>query len=201
MLGAHRLIGLAHVDRVVAIERGFQGVERGAPKLVAREQVRELGERRSLGLRRRRAQIGGVGRGRSAGDELIAVVRLCVVGRGRDAGVSKPVSGVLGRGDDRRASELLGGAEVAADDGLGRLRQQLLRRLAFDLSANRRRGDAQRFREPHGVAGHVLAPERLDLRRAGVSPKQDQKDDERAQSVKHDFRLPMQCGASRPPES
>ena len=171
MLGAHRLVGLAHIDRVVAVERGLQGVERRAPLLVAREQIGEHGERRGLRVRRGRALIGGVGRGRAAGDEIVSVIRLRVVGRSRDASVAKPVGGVLGRGGDRCARELLGGVEVAARNSLGGVRQQLLRRLAFDLPANRRSSDAQRLREPHGVARHILARERLDLRRAGASPQ------------------------------
>ena len=201
MLGAHRLIGLAHIDRVVAVERGLQGVERRAPLLVAREQVGEHGERRGLRVRRRRTQIGGIGRGRAAGDEFVAVVRLGVVGRGRDPGVSQPVGGVLGRGGDRCAGELLGGGEVAAGDGLGGFGQQLLRRLAFDLAADRRRGDAQGLRQPHGVARHVLARERLGLGGAGASRKQDQKDGERAQSVKHGQTFKRLAMASQPAES
>ena len=185
MLGAHRLVGLAHVDRVVAVERGLQGVERGTPLLVAREQIGEHGERRGLRVRRRRMLIGGISRGRAAGDEIVAVVRLGVVGRGRDPGVGKPVGGVLGGRGDRRAGELLGGSEVAAGDGPRGLRQQLLRRLAFDLGANGSRRDAQSLREPHGVARHVLAREWLGLGRAGGARHQDQEDSERAQSVKH----------------
>ena len=119
MLGAHRLVGLAHVGRVVAVERSLERVERGAPLLVAREQISEVGERRGLSVRGGRALIGGVGGGRSAGDEFVAVVRLGVVGRGRDRGVGEPVGGVLGRGGDRRSGELLCGVEVAAGDGLG----------------------------------------------------------------------------------
>ena len=185
MLGAHRLVGLAHVDRVVAVERGLQGVERRAPLLVAREQIGEHGERRGLRVWRRRMLIGGIGRGRAAGDEFVAVVRLGVVGRSRNPGVGKPVGGVLGRGGDRRAGELLGGGEVAAGDSPGGFAQQLLRRLAFDLGANGRRRDAQGFGQTHGVARHVLARERLGLGGAGGARKQDQKDGERTQSVKH----------------
>ena len=185
MLGAHRLIGLAHVDRVVAVERGLQGVERGAPLLVAREQISEHGERRGLRVRRRRMLISGIGRGRAAGDEVVAVVRLGVVGRSRDPGVSEPVRRVLGRRGDRRACELLGGSEVAARDGPRGLRQQLLRRLAFDLGANGGRRDAQSLREPHGVARHVLAREWLGLGRAGGARQQEHENSERAQSVKH----------------
>ncbi len=112
VLGAHGLVGLAHVDCVAPVQRRLQGVKRRAPKLVARQKVCEHGKRCGLRVRRRRAQIGGVGRGRPASDELITVVRLRVVGLDRDARVSEPVRGVLGSGGDRRARELFGGVEV-----------------------------------------------------------------------------------------
>ena len=185
MLGAHRFIGLAHVDRVVAVERGLQGVERRAPLLVAREQIGEHRERRGLRVRRRRMLIGGISRSRAAGNEIVAVVRLRVFGRSRNPSVSEPIGRVLGRGGDRRAGKLIRGGKVAARDSPGRLGQQLLRRLAFDLGANGRGRDAQGFRQTHGVARHVLARKRLGLGGASCARKQDQKDGERAQSVKH----------------
>ena len=56
--------------------------------------------------------IGGISRSRAAGDEIVAVVRLGVVGRGGNPGVGEPVGWVLGRGGDRCAGELIGGSEV-----------------------------------------------------------------------------------------
>ena len=159
MLGAHRLVGLAHVNGVAAVERGFQGVERGAPLLVAGEQIGQLSKRVGLGVWRRRMLISGISGRRAARDHFVAIVRLGVVGRGGDPGVGEPVGRILRRGGDRRAGELLGGREIASGDSPGGLRQQLLRRLALDLIANRRCRDAQRLGEPHGVARHVLARE------------------------------------------
>jgi hypothetical protein len=52
----------------------------------------------------------------------------------------------------------------------------------LDLGADRRRRDAQRLREPDGVARHVLACKRLGLGGASCARKQDQKDGERAQT-------------------
>src|SRR5258707_8365716 len=72
VLGPHRLISLAHVNRVTAVERGLEGVERGAPLLVAREQIGEHGKRRSLRVGYRRMLIGGIGRRRAAGDHLVS---------------------------------------------------------------------------------------------------------------------------------
>ena len=109
VLGAHRLVGLAHVNGIPAVERGFQGVERGAPLLVAGEQIGELSKRVGLGVRRRRMLISGISGRRASRDHFIAVVRLGVIGRGSDPGVSEPVGRVLGRGGDRCAGELLGG--------------------------------------------------------------------------------------------
>ena len=85
VLGAHRFIGLAHVDRIVAVERGLQGVQGWAPLLVARQQISEHGERRGLRVGRRRMLIGGIGRCRALADHLVAVVRLRVVRRGRES--------------------------------------------------------------------------------------------------------------------
>ena len=187
VIGAHRLIGLAHIDRVVAVERGLERVERRSPLLVAREQVRQYGERRGLSVWGRRMLIGGISRRRSAGDEFVAVVRLGVVGCGGNPSIGEPVGRVLGGGGDRRACELLRVAKVGAGDGARGLGQQLLRRLAFDLRADRRRRDAQGLGQTHGVARHVLAREGLGLGGGGAPGKQDQKDGERAQSVKHGF--------------
>ncbi len=193
MLGAHRLVGLAHVDGVPAVERSFQGVERGAPLLVASKQIGELSKRVGLGVRRRRMLISGISGRRASRDHFIAIVRLGVIGRGSDPGVSEPVGRVLGRGGDRCACELLGGREIASGDSPGGFAEQLLRRLALDLIANRRGRDAQRLREPHGVARHVLAREGLGLGGAGASGKQDEQEGERAQSVKH--RRPINFSA------
>ena len=112
VLGAHRLVALAHVDGVAPVERGLQCVQRRAPLFMARQEIGEHGERRGLRVGRRRALIGGIGGGRPAGDEVVAVVRLRIVGLDRDAGISEPVGGILGSGGDRGARELLGDAEV-----------------------------------------------------------------------------------------
>ena len=153
--------------------------------LVSRQQIGKHCERRRLRVGRRRMLVGGIGRSRALCDHLVAVVRLGVIGRGGNSSVRKPVGRVLGRRDDRRASELLGVGEIGAHDSPGGLGQQLLRRLAFDLGTNGRRRDAQSLRQPHGVARHVLACEWLDLGSADGARKQDQEDGERAQSVKH----------------
>ena len=114
MLGAHRLVGLAHVDRILAIERGFQGVKRRPPLLVAGEQIGENGERRGLRLWRLRMLVRRVGRRRALRHHLVAVVCLGVVGCGGDAGIGQPVGRVLwGRGD-RRAGKRLGPDEIRA---------------------------------------------------------------------------------------
>ena len=193
MLGAHRLVGLAHVDRVAAVERGFQGVERGAPLLVAGEQISQLSKRVGLGVWRRRMLICGISSRRAPRDHFVAIVRLGVVGRSGDPGVAKPVGRILGRGGDRRARELLGGREIASSDSPGRLGQQLPRRLALDLIANRRCRDAQRLGEPHGVARHVLACEGPVFGRYSARGKQDEQEGERAQSVNH--RRPIDFSA------
>ena len=73
---------------------------------------------------------------------------------------------------------------------------QLIGRLALDLSADRRRGDAQALHETHRVARHVLARERLDLGRAGARRKEQQDKGERAQRVKHGSTLDSTCGVS-----
>ena len=114
MLGAHRLVGLAHIDGVAPVERGFQRVQRRAPVFVARQEVGKQRRAPRLGVGRRRAQIGGVGRGRATGDELIAVIRLGVVGLDRDVSVGEPVGRVFGSGGDRRAGEFFRRPEVAA---------------------------------------------------------------------------------------
>ena len=124
MLGAHRLVGLAHVNGVPAVERGFQGVERGAPLLVASTQIGELSKRVGLGVRRRRMLIGGISRGRSPRDHFVAVVCLGVVGRGGDPSVSEPVGRILGRGGDRRSGELFGGREIPSSDSPGGFAEQ-----------------------------------------------------------------------------
>ena len=185
VLGAHRLVGLADVDRVVAVERGLERIERGPPLFVAGEQIGERGEGGRLGGGRGRAQISGVGRGSAAADEFIAVVGFRVVRRGRDGGVGEPVRGILGRGGDRRAGELLGFDEVAAGDSARRRLRQLLRRLVLDLRADRGGGDPQRLGKPHRVARQVLARERPGLGCRGGPGEEDQKDGERAQSVEH----------------
>ena len=171
MLGAHRLVGLAHVDRVAPVERGLERVERRAPKLVAREQIGKSGERLGLRIGRGRAQIGGVGGGRPVGDEVIAVIRFRIVSLDGDIGVSEPVDGVLGSGGDRRAGELLGAGKVARGDSGGGCLAQLVGRLVLDLSANRSGCNAQRLGQAHRIARHVLARERLDLGRAGGGRK------------------------------
>ena len=185
MLVPHRLVGLAHVDGVAPVERSFQRVERRAPQLVARQKIGEHGESRGLRVGRRRAQIRGIGGGRPAGDEVIAVIRLRIVSLDRDVSVSEPVGRVLGSGGDRRAGELLGGAEVGLGDRGGGSLAQLIWRLVLDLSADRSRSDAQGLRQAHRIARHVLARERLDLGGAGGGRDQEQKDGERAQSLKH----------------
>ena len=145
MLGAHRLVGLAHVDGIVSVERGFQGVERRPPLFMASEEISEFGERRGLRVRRRGTLVGGVGRGGALRDHLVAVVRLGVVGRRGDPRVSQPVGRILGGDGDRCSRELFGVAKIRSHDSPGGFGQQLLRRFAFDLSANRRRSNAQGF--------------------------------------------------------
>src|SRR4029077_1764418 len=108
-----------------------------------------------------------------------------------DSSVSKPVGGVLGRRGDRRAGELIRGGKVAARDSPSGLGQQLLRRLAFDLGANRRRRDAQGLGQAYSVARHVLACKGLGLGGESCAGEQE-KDGERAQGVKH-VNLQMTC--------
>ncbi len=186
MLGAHVFVGLAHVGRVVLVERGAQRVERRAPELVARQQRAEGCERLRLRLRGRRALVGGVSRGRAIGDEVVAVVGLRVVGADRDVGERKPVGGILGRRRDRGCCQFLRGVELAGGRGGRSGLAKDVGRLAGDRRADLRRGDAKRFGEPHRVARHVLALIGPGLGREGGGRRQQQKEKrERAKRLTH----------------
>ena len=111
------------------------GVVSSLGKGLAAASIGCLLESRGLRVGRRRAQIRGIGGGRPAGDEVIAVIRLRIVSLDRDVSVSEPVGRVLGSGGDRRAGELLGGAEVGLGDRGGGSLAQLIWRLVLDLRA------------------------------------------------------------------
>ncbi len=179
MLFAHRLVGLAHVDGVATVERGFERVERRAPELVAGEKIAERRERRGLRLLCRRMLVGGVGGGRASADELVATVRLGVVGLDRNVRVREPVGRVLRRGGDRGGGEFLRGAELAGDRrGRGGL-AEVFRRLVLGQRPDRGRVRPQGLGQTHGVARHVLASERLSVRRkSGAGRRQQEKDDD-----------------------
>ncbi len=183
---AHVLVGLADVDRIAPGERGAESVERRAPHLAPREKIAE--NRQRVGLRggRRRPLIGGVGRGRAAGHEIVAAIQLGVVGLDRQIRQGEPVGGVLGRGGDGRARQLLRGVEFGRSDGGSGVPAQFIGRPALDLRADRRRLVAQRLGQPHDVARHVLARVGLDLgadRRAGCHEQDEEGDG--AQRMEH----------------
>ncbi len=129
VLLAHRLVGLAHVDVVAPVERGLEGVERAPPDFVPGEQVAERRERQGLRVGRRGMLVGGVGGGRAARDEFLAIVRLGVVGLDRDIGVGEPARRIFRRGGHRGGGELLGGVELACGRGGGSGLAQIVRRL------------------------------------------------------------------------
>jgi hypothetical protein len=155
----------------MTVERGLQGMQGGARLLVSREQIGEHSKRLGLRIRRRRMLIGGISRSRSAGDEIVPIVGLRVVGRSGNRSGGEPVGWVRGRGGNGCAGELVGRGEVAACDSLSGFRQQLPRRFAFDRGADRRRRAAQGLGQAYGVARHVLACEGLGLGGAGGAAK------------------------------
>ena len=133
MLLAHGLVGLAHVDVVAPVERGLESVERAAPGFVAGEQIAEHRERQGLRVGRSGMLVGGVGRGRALGDELVAAIRLGVIGLDRDAGVGKPARRVFWRGGDGGGCELLRGVELPCRHGGCGGSAQIVRRPARGL--------------------------------------------------------------------
>ncbi len=165
MLGAHRLVDFPHIEVIAPVKRGLQRVEGGAPHFMTRETNAEQSERPGLRLRRRRMLEGGVSSRRALRDKFVAAVPLRVVRLDRDIGECEPVRRVFRRRRDSGRRQL---RRIVKFRGGGRGRSglpQVVWRPSFRLGADRRGLSAQRLGQADRVARHVLARERLDLRR------------------------------------
>ena len=127
------------------------------------EKIAEDRERPGLGLGGRRMLVGGVSRGRAAADELVAIVRLGVVGLDRGVRVGEPVGRIFRRRSDGGGGEFLRRAELAGDRGRGGSLAKVFGRLVPGQRPDRCGLGTQGLGQAHGVARHLLARERLHV--------------------------------------
>ena len=116
--------------------------------------------------------ISRVGRSRALRDQLVAAIRLRVVGLDRYAGVGKPVRRIFRRSGDGCGRDLGSVVELQGGGGGRRRLAQVVGRLSLGLRPDRRGLSAQRLDQVDRIARHVFACERLDLSRARGARRQ-----------------------------